>query len=238
VSSEEIARDKTKIMMNPMMNPMNPMGMFIPPSEDHCSCHGLTTHKVPRIPIMIDESKEDPRSVREFTGKPLHTVVDDDALNGKNLQIFTCRDKAESFAKSLRPKKRNIERSPKKSSDQVSVAQYALTAGIPPDGGYIELYEDVEFGGCSWRLLEYNRHAAGNYANLWSCGFLFWGWKNADNRISSMDVRLSADLVTFFDLPNLNFAGSTMWMSGDSWVPSLVPLGWNDRISSHLFWYF
>jgi len=45
-------------------------------------------------------------------------------------------------------------------------------------------------------------------------------------------------LVTFFDDVNINFNGSTVTVLGDAWVPNLVPCGWNDRISSHLLWYF
>jgi hypothetical protein len=218
-----------------MMNPMNPMNMFFSPNDRICDCQGFTAHKVPRMPIMIDQNKASPMDVREFTGRPLHTLLDTDALNSKMLQIFTSKETAEAFARSLPTRKQS---SPSKTQEQTGTMQQALTAGVPPDGGYIDLYEDVDFGGCSWRLLEYNSHTVGNYGSLLACGFLWWGWKNADNTASSLDVRVSADLVTFFDLININFAGSTLWVPGDAWVPSLVPHGWNDRISSHLLWYF
>lgn len=217
--------------MNQMINPMN---MFISPIDRICDCQGLPAHKVPRIPVMIDQASANPMDVREFTGQSLHTVVDQDALDGKMLQIFSNRGVAEEFARSLTRKKQ-----PSTQNRQIKTAKSKnmLTAGIPPDGGYLELYEHIDFAGCSWRLLEYNSHTVGNYGNLLACGFLWWGWKRADNTVSSFDVRVSADLVTFFDDVNINFSGSTIWVPGDAWVPNLVQYGWNDRISSHLLWY-
>ncbi len=221
--------------MNPMMNPMS---MFFTSGDRVCDCQGPAIHKVPRMPIMIDQAKANPMDVREFTGRPLHTVLDDDALNNKMLQIFTSKEAAETFARSIPTRKTRKQSAAPKTQEQVGTSQYALTAGVPPDGGYIELYEHVDFDGCLWRLLEYNSHTVGNYGNLWACGFLWWGWKNANNTVSSFDVRVSADWVTFFDDVNINFSGSTWWVQGDAWVPNCVPFGWNDRISSHLLWYF
>jgi hypothetical protein len=221
-------------MFNPMMNFMN---MPFSGNDRICDCaEGLRTHKVPRVPIMIDEKEVDPMLVREFTGHPLHTVVDTDGLKGKMLKIFTTKDKALAFSKHL-PKKDEGLKEQRSKLEGVGTSQQALTAGIPPDGGYIELYEHVDFGGCAWRLLEYNNHTVANYGNLWACGFLWWGWKNANNTVSSIDVRVSADLVSFCDGPNINLS-SAIWFPGDSWITNLVMFGWNDRISSHLLWYF
>ena len=215
-------------MMNPMMSPMmNPMNMFPSPGESDCGCKGTRNHKVPRMPIMIDQTKADPRDVRAFFGKPLHTVADADALDGKMLQIFTSKETADGFARSsaLTAKKK-----------QSATPRPTLTPGVPPDGGYIELYEHINFDGCSWYVAEpYHNHTVANYGDLW-CGALWWA-KNANNIVSSIDILVSADLVQFYDLININPSGSTITFGGDSWIPSLVDWGWNDRISSHLLWY-
>ena len=221
---------------------MSPINIPSSPNDRICDCQGLAAHKVPRMPTMIDQTRADPRDVREFSGRPLHTVVDADALNGKMLQIFTNKDAARAMAQSLPKKSSSLP--PRVQSDgsggHAATSQQTLTAGVPPDSGYLELYEDVDFGGCLWRLLEQHSHTVGNYGNLWACGFLWWGWKSADNAISSFDIKVSADSVTFFDAINLDFGNfsNTLWMPGDAWVPNLVPFGWNDRISSHLLWYF
>jgi len=216
-------------MMNPIVNPvLNPM-MFVPAAHNGCDCQGRANHKVPRMPIMIDQAKANPLDVRAFRDKPLHTVVDADAFDGKMLQIFTSKETSEEFARS--------SAGAAKIRNQAGTPQPTLTPGVPVDGGYIELYEHIDFGGCSWRVPEVNNHTVGNYGDLW-CGILWWA-KNANNRVSSVDVLVSADLVTFFDLEGINLIGgsSTITFPGNSWIPSFVPYGWNDRISSHLLWY-
>jgi hypothetical protein len=92
------------------------------------------------------------------------------------------------------------------------VNKQALTAGAPPDWGYIELYEHVNFTGCSWRLLEWESHTEGDYKNLTAFGFLWWGWKSANDAVASVDVRVSADAITFFDDMNINLSGSVLWI--------------------------
>ena len=218
-------------MMNPVVNQlMNPMNMLATPGDSGCGCNGPRKHKVPRMPIMIDQAKADPMDVREFLGKPLHTVVDADALDGKMLQLFTDNEKAQSYARSSlasRKKKR-----------QVPPPQPTLTPGVPPLGGYIDLFEHIDFGGCEWHIPEsFHNGTVPNYGDLW-CGILWWA-KNANNRVSSMDILVSADLVWFFDLENINLPGgsATILFPGDAWVTNLVDFGWNDRISSHLLLY-
>ena len=218
-------------MMNPIMNPMmNAMNMFATPANSgDCGCHGPRRHKVPRMPIMIDDAKANPMDVRAFLGKPLHTVLDADALDGKMLQIFTSHETAHGFAQS--------SLASTKSKRQAATPQPRLTPGVPPGNGYIDLFEHIDFGGCEWHVTEANNSTVGNYGDLW-CGILWWA-KNANNRVSSADVLVSADLVTFFDLEGIDLIGgsATLWVPGNSWIPNLVELGWNDRISSHLLWY-
>ena len=216
-------------MMNPMMNPItNPMNMGLTPGNSDCGCHRSGTHRVPRMPIMIDQAKANPLDVRAFRGKPLHTVVDADASDGKMLQLFTSKETATKFAQTI-----SVQKTRKQPS---ATPQPTLTPGVPVDGGYIELFEHIDFDGCSWYIPEpYHNHTVPYYSQLW-CGILWWA-KNANNRVSSADIWVSADLVTFFDLEEINPSGSTITFAGDSWITSLVPFGWNDRFSSHLLWY-
>ena len=215
-------------MMNQIVNPMmNLMNTPVTPGDSGCGCNGPRRHKVPRMPIMIDQAKANPMDVREFLGKPLHTVVDSDALDGKMLQIFTSDETAHAFAKSTAASR--------KSKRQLPPPQPALTPGVPVNHGYVDLFEHIEFGGCEWYIPEFfHNGTVPNYGDLW-CGALWWA-KNANNRVSSMDILVSADLVWFFDLENINLPGgsATLLMPGDAWVPSLVDFGWNDRISSHI----
>src|SRR3954453_22213284 len=112
------------VMINPMVNAMmNPMNMLTTGGDGGCGCEGVRKHKVPRIPITIDQAKANPMDVRSFLGKPLHTVVDEDALNGKMLQIFTNNETAESFARS--------SVTSRKSKRQRPPIQPTLTPGVP-----------------------------------------------------------------------------------------------------------
>jgi hypothetical protein len=205
-----------------------------PSGEETISHHG-----VPQMPVMIDETETDPRSVLEFRGQALTTVVDDDAVSGRMLHIFTSREKAAQYvdAAEARIKKEGTS-SQLRRREAIRSASQALTAGVPPGGGYIELYEDIDFAGCLWRILEAG--GAGvtfNYATKWACGFLFWGWINADKMVSSIDCFYSADVVFFFDTPNL--AGTGLFIgTGAFQLPNLVQFGWDNRISSQLALYF
>ena len=231
-----------------MMNSMNTMLMPFSSGSRACDCKSPKVHKVPRMPVMIDQQNADPTDVRDLTGTALHTVVDHDAIDGKMLNLFTSKIQAEEFARSIPQRKssayalsrREQQRSKlaATSAEAVKTAKSAETA-VPPDGGYMELYEHIDFDGCSWRLLEQDNHTVGDYSNLWACGFLWWGWKNANDVVSSMDITVSARFVVFFDAPNLDYGDftNTLWVPGNSWVPNLVPHGWNDRITSHMLWY-
>lgn len=216
-------------MINTNTNPVtSAMNMLVTQAKNgDCGCETPRTHKVPRMPIMIDQAKANPLDVRAFVGKPLHTVVDADALDRKMLQIFTSEKTAQSYAQSsLAAMKRRRQ-----------AAQPASTPQPLTEWGYIDLFEHIDFGGCEWHVVEQNNGTVGRYSDLW-CGILWWA-KNADNRVSSADVNVSADLVTFFDLPGLDLpnGSATITFAGDSWIPNLVEFGWNDRISSHLLWY-
>jgi len=192
------------------------------PAGTLCNGRMSNAHKVPRMPIMIDQSRADPMDVRDLRGQPLHTVLDDDGLNGKMLQIFTSKDKAEDYLKDVLSGKLTSRRA-KRAAD-----------AIPPGTGYLELYEHIDFGGCSWRLLEANiGNQVNDYSTLISCGFLWWGWRNANNMISSADIIVGRAAVVFYD--DINLAGSSFAVPGEAWIPNLVDHGWNDRFSSHLF---
>lgn len=226
----------------PFSSPFPPP--FAPGPQHGCGCHEedilFPTHKVPQVPILIDDERVEPRMIRNFAGSPLHTIFTED--EPELLRIFTTRENVEAHVREHSKQSSGsseASQAPTNTSPgPVQSTSQALTAGIPPEGGYIELYEHIDWGGCSWRAFEGTTRNVGDYRTWGACGFLWWGWISADNRISSADVRVSADWVTFFDLPNLNFSGSTFWVRGDSWIPNLVPFGWNDRFSSHMLWYF
>jgi hypothetical protein len=194
-------------------------------------------HGIPQMPVMIDEAETDPRSVLEFRGQALTTILDEDAVSGRMLHIFTSREQASQYVDAAEARiKPEGTRSPLKQRPAVRSVSEALTAGVPPGGGYIELYANSDFSGCLWRILE-SDGVTFNYSTKWACGFLFWGWVNANKMVSSVDCLYSADVVFFFDMPALT--GSTLFIAtGNFQIPDLTAYGWNDRISSQLALYF
>jgi hypothetical protein len=201
------------------------------------------THKVPRIPVMIDDSRAEPEAVKEFEfgGPALHTVVDRDALDNKVLRIFTDEDRAKEYVTDTLEESSPSEASRKGSrrrSHNPHNNPDGPPGGVPPDGGYVDLYEHVDMGGCRWRVLESTSKTVRAFSALWECGTLCWGWVNANNNVSAVDFRISGakPVVVLAEFSNLG--GSWIWFPGRSWVPSLVPYGWNDRASSLIMMYF
>lgn len=178
-----------------------------------CSSHAsdLLLHKVPSMPITIDNSKASRGDVRDFIGKPLHTVIDPDALEGKLLHIFSDKDKAESYCRE-------------------TVARMKPHNPPPPGGGYMDLYEDDSFGGCGWRFLERDFNI-GNFTQYWGCGFLWWGWKNLNDTTTSVDCYISGNSVVVL-AEHTYLGGSWLWIPGRCWIPNLGVFGWNDVASS------
>jgi hypothetical protein len=181
------------------------------------------SHKVPKMPLMIDEQETDLRAVHEFRGQTLVTVADGDALEGRMLHVFTSMKPAQDYL-------RAEESASGKNTSSSSAGSPGFTSGPPPFGGFQELYDLDGLDGCYWRLYEGVDNLTFNYSTKWACGFLFFGWITADNNVSSIDCYVSADQVHMFSLPNL--MGSVLIATGNFRINSLAALGWDNRISS------
>jgi hypothetical protein len=195
--------------------------------------HQTILHRPPKIPTMIDFVEVEQSVLRDFRDQPLYTVLDRDGLDGKMLQIFTSEEKAKEYCSGL-----DVNNLPQKSASQ-KVSSTFRESAIPPRGGYVDLYEHIDWGGCSWRILESQTlqgSRANDFTQLWACGFLWWGWVNANDKVSGVDSVISGNssLVLCEDM---NLGGSWLIIPGNAWVPNLVPYGWNDRASS-LFWLY
>ncbi len=205
------------------------------------------THRVPSLPIVIDGKRAHPTAIRRHTGRALHTVVDQDALAGEVLHVFTDREGAEEHVKDLifdepeAPDEPIVRlRDPELDADgallPIAGGSNGPPGGVPPNGGYVELYEHQDFGGCSWRLLEWERKTVRDYRAL-GCGALWW-YRDANDRVTSIDSMLSGNKPMLVLAEHILLGGSWTWFFGRSWIPSLVPFGWNDRVSSHMVLYF
>ena len=174
-------------------------------------------HRPPRIPFMIDDKETEKENLRDYNGKPLHTVVDNDAIEGKILRIFTTQDKAKQYCKTILPA--SSSNTNKKSEEAI---------------GYVDLYEHENHGGCVWRL--YDSQNYGDFSKVMSCGFMWWGWRNLDEKATSVDCALVR--MTHAILCEHKFlGGSWLWLPARTWVLNLGAFGWNDRASSLHYMY-
>ncbi|MCK6211600.1 hypothetical protein KZX45_13700 [Georgenia sp. EYE_87] len=210
------------------------------------------------MPLSIDGSEEDPRSIVELKDVRLHYVLDEDAASGTMLNVFTRQGDAEEYfagtvKRALIPERRRREKlaEPDEAPPGVTTvnpklfaqgaASYAAAAsypgGVPPGGGYLDFYEHIDWGGCSWRILESGK-LTWNLSQLMACGFMWWGWISADRRISCVDALLSGEKPIYILCDQQNLGGNWFWLPGRSFVPSLVPYGWNDRARSSTVMYF
>jgi hypothetical protein len=198
-------------------------------------------HQPPEMSVMIDETEADPRAVREFSGQPLITVIDGDALDERMLHIFSSNQQAAAYVEAAESP---VERAPSQQHttrvdglDARGSLTQALTAGPPPGMGFYDMYDLEGLGGCYWRILEFDGLTF-NYDTRWACGFLWWGWISADMRVSSIDSYVSADHVLIQDqlMPTLN--PSILWMTtGNFRINSLARFGWNNRARSQFHLY-
>jgi hypothetical protein len=243
------------------MNGFQQHGFAFPPEARFASPPpGEIRHRPPKMPISIDGSREDPRAIAELNGQRLHYVLDKQALDLEMLSIFTDQAAAETHLAetigealapslehraSVRPATgwdRLEMLGARPANPELFVAGPTLSAsdyppgGVPIGGGYLDLYEDEDWGGCTWRINEWEH--THNLSDLWACGFLWWGWINADLKVTCVDSRISGVKPVTILADQQNLGGAWFWTPGRSFITSLVPYGWNDRARSVTWLYF
>jgi hypothetical protein len=215
---------------------------------------GELTHRAPQLPVLLDgKTRVEPGAVRRFAGQPLHTVVDTEAAQGEVLRVYTDQEKAKEYLSGLKiedpeaPGSPNLglrstqpdARSQSGPHPPISGGSNGPPGGVPPNSGYIDLYEHVDWGGAVWRVREWERVTVPDFTkDLKCCGFLAWGWVNANDKASSVDCMVSGNAPWVVLWEHINQGGSSIGIWGRSMVSSLVPYGWNDRASSLQIWYF
>lgn len=185
--------------------------------------------------LTIDGGEEPPEVIKELDGQPLHYVVDRDALSGRMLNVFTEKERAEGHFRETVDEA--LPRQRRGGSAEVEAHQSAYPGGVPPNGGYVDLYEDDWWGGCSWRFYESQR-VLRDFRTIGACGFLWWGWVNPNDRVSCIDALVSGARPACILCEHVLLGGSWLWLPGRCFVPSLIPWGWNDRASSLMIMQF
>jgi hypothetical protein len=212
---------------------------------------GELTHRAPQIPVLLDgKTRIEPGAIRRFAGQPLFTVVDPEAAQGEILRVFTHQEKAKEYLSGLKiedpiapgsPDKglRFSQVDPRSQASPIAGGSNGPPGGVPPNSGYIDLYEHVDWGGAVWRVREWERVTVADFStDLMCCGFLAWGWVSANDMVSSVDCMVSGDAPWVVLWEDANQGGSNIAIWGRSQASTLVDFGWNDRASSLQIWYF
>ncbi|GII75966.1 hypothetical protein Sru01_09480 [Sphaerisporangium rufum] len=199
-------------------------------------------HRVPGIPVVLDGEAVEPAAVLELQDRPLHTVLDPAALAGESLRVFTGIDRARAYALDLASADEAVqsEGPPRPPGSPIRGGSGCRVAGggtnpLPADAGVVEFYEHIDLGGCGWRVPD-SQTGVADLTKVVACGFLWWGWKSADQRISSLDVTTSYSSITLQVTPFPE--DGTLWVPHRARVNSLVDYGWNDRARYWFRWCF
>jgi hypothetical protein len=214
-----------------------------PPSNVVNTIPKPIVHGVPTLPIKLDGKRAAPDAVKDFDGKPLHWVVDEAALAGEVLSVFTENAKAQEFIAKQGAEHVRAAKGPK--GRVVNIGTGSSPQEIADAiGGAIFLFQHINFGGSLWRFntgaTGFPNHVAGD-GNINDLGRVFcflWWCQNIAGQVSSIqnqsevwaDVRPARAFAVLHDQPN--FGGSTFAVPQRTSIASLVPFGWNDRAAS------
>ncbi|MEV4351757.1 hypothetical protein AB0J83_45465 [Actinoplanes sp. NPDC049596] len=196
-----------------------------PPNAYNASRRGYA-HGIPRQPFTIDGEPGDPVRLAALRNQPLHTVVGLEAgeRGSSAVAIYTDEDAAtETLRRASNPE------------GEPSAPNARARLGLTLD---LTMWEHIELSGCAWEFdTNTDISVLTNFDLAWSCGFLFWGWRQLGTNASSFMVAIAWPYFGFRDRAGNSIAwilnppsgASTLW-SGV--VRDLVPLGWNDRAIS------
>ena len=202
----------------------------------------VRTPGIPTIPTMIDHVIVDPRTIQDFHGRPLYTVTDREAQEGKMLKMFTDEHKAAEYGRSLLENPasgwQRIHK-PRRSNGMGKTIAARIRGGHRLSSRYsgdCELYQDINYGGILWDP-KGDENGDGNlpdfrrlYAYPWTNYNTWYGWRDANDQISSFDLYTSANWIKFYR--DINYGDPWIALPGWAWADNLVPWGWNDIISS------
>jgi hypothetical protein len=203
-------------------------------------------HRPPELPFVLNGTLYDPKDIKRFDGHELHFVV---GYQHATDEILAVDDRGELG--SLVHAAVVANRGKDMLYDPIGPLEPADGSGGSGDGpgpqiviptpgmggpesvpGYFStpvetvMYSDVDYGGA---IFSVDRNSA--YRDLTSV-YIFWPFDDWNDEISSLGGCNST--CGYSD--HVNFEGNSLVLFPHSGVPNLVPLGWNDRISSVQNW--
>lgn len=203
-------------------------------------------HKIPTIPLLLNGKPASPESVKDFDGKPLYYILDEKAMDGDALRVFSDQSKA---MKNLLEQNSKASASAEKT---VNTAAITLGPGSSPQdianaiGGAVFLWEHINFGGAQWRFNVGTTDSSGagpfagdgNISDFQRVFCFLWWCQNINDRVSSVSnqsqvwayLRPRKSFVVLHQ--HINFQGAQLWIPERAAFSDLRQFGWNDVASS------
>ncbi|MFD1938515.1 hypothetical protein ACFSKW_44280 [Nonomuraea mangrovi] len=160
------------------------------------------THPAPAMAVVVDGVEHDPHDLSRFDGRPLTYIYGPERLTA--LTDDSALNGALWAASQLRAAA--AERDPR-----------------PATQGQVQMFEHVEYAG-DWFWCA-ARQGHNDLTSVYHGPLHLHDWNDVISSIGGTNCA-----VRYYE--HINFGGSSLFVTPFSDIPTLVPSGWNDRISS------
>lgn len=170
-------------------------------------------HRVPTHALTVDGVSIKPNEINKFDGKPLYFFVNAEMQAENRFAAYTTQEALQQDVQ----------------SHAMRTGTFAPRASAGNNTGYC--FENIGFGGATLkipRMSDFWNFTLPDFTQVYRNCFLWWCWNPWNDIVSS--VKSEDHTLHFFE--NINLSGSMLVVSPAVQLTSLVPLGWNDRISS------
>ncbi|AQZ63326.1 unnamed protein product [[Actinomadura] parvosata subsp. kistnae] len=164
---------------------------------------GPVRHRPPSMAVVLDGVEHDPQDLSRYDGRPLTFIY------GARELVALTDDTALNGALWA--------------ASQLRGAQTATGDPRPPTQGEVQMFEHVDYGG-DWFWLG-ARQAYNDLTGVHHGPFHAHDWNDEISSLGGTNCT-----VRYYE--HINFGGSSILIAPNTDVPTLVPSGWNDRISS------
>jgi hypothetical protein len=170
-------------------------------------------HRIPTYALTVDGVPIDPKAISKYHGQALRFFITAEMHAEHRFAAYTSEDGLK----------------------QAVEAHAALSGPILPrastgnNTGFC--FENIGFGGATLkipRMSDWWNFTLPDLTQVYRSNFLWWGWNPWNDVISS--IKSEDHTLHFFE--DIHLSGSMLIVSPQVQLTSLVPLGWNDRISS------
>lgn len=191
-------------------------------------------HKAPSVPIMLDGEKAASEAVKDFDGKPLYYFLSRQSQDDGTLRVF-------STAAGLHAYRREIAASvaPLMAPDSAGAMRLESATESSVFSGAVALYEHEYFGGDRWVF----NGEDGSIPHFGKVFCFLWMCEDINDKVTSLTSNIWVTipgwvwpvytvLYEHINYEGVEYGGSELWIPNSDAIPTLVPSGWNDRVSS------